>query len=220
MYCLFDFDGTLFDTSEGIIASSKYALDSMGIPYDSDRELSAFIGPPLMDTFIKQYNLDQETATIATKLFREYYGREGVYRCSPYPGMKETLSALRENGISTFVATSKPTVFTLAILKRFHMLDCFNDIVGSNLDNSRSKKAEIISYILEKNGIGDLQDVYMIGDKKQDMIGAQMAGTRFIGVLYGFGTRDEFQDSVFVCETVEILRQTILTLFQHSREQS
>lgn len=217
MHCLFDFDGTLFDTSEGIIASSKYALDSMGIPYSSDRELSAFIGPPLMDTFMNRYNLNLEAAENAIKRFREYYEKEGLYRCSPYPGMKETLSALRDQGISTYVATSKPTVFTHAILERFHMLDCFDDVVGSNLDNSRSKKAEIIQYILEKNGIGDLQDVYMIGDKKQDMIGAQMVGTRFIGVLYGFGTKREFLDSTLVCDTVSKLRQVILTISLHRK---
>ncbi len=217
MHCLFDFDGTLFDTSKGIITSAKYALQKLKIPIGSDDELRTFIGPPLLETFKVQFELNDDDAIMATKLFREFYGKEGVYLCHPYKGIKETLSILKRKGVRLYVATSKPTVFTNAILSRYKMNDCFDDVVGSNLDNSRSKKVDIIKYILEKRDITDLKDVYMIGDKKQDYIGARDADVNFIGVLYGFGSEDEFPVSSILCKSVGDLESKIISLLKREK---
>ena len=214
MHCLFDFDGTLFDTSEGIIVSAKYALKKMDIDIGSDDELKAFIGPSLLETFKSQFGLDDDFAFKATKLFRKHYSEIGIYLCTPYIGIKETLCTLREKGIYLYVATSKPTVFTNSILDQYHLKDCFDNVVGSNLDNSRSKKVDIINYILEKHDITDVKNTYMIGDKKQDLIGAQDAGINFIGVLYGFGTEDEFSSSKILCKSISDLESKILSLLE------
>lgn len=183
---LFDLDGTLIDTSEGIISSIRKTL--RGLKIQEKNDLSVFVGPPLKLTFMKEYSLDDEKATEATKIFREYYSKEDKFKGNVYDGIYECLSLLKNNKIDLFVATSKPTIFSEEILRHFNMSDYFTEVVGSNLDNSRSKKNEVIEYILEKYGIKNKNSVLMVGDTDNDLIGANISGIRCVGVTYGFGS--------------------------------
>ena len=189
---LFDLDGTLVDTGEGILASIAHALAKLG---DSDKidanGMRKFIGPPLKPAFMEYCGYDEERALLAVRLFREHYAEIGKSLCTPYPGMHEALAALSAAGCRLFVATSKPTVFAREILSRWKMDHFFADIVGSNLDNTRSKKHEVIEYILDTHGITDKENTVMIGDKAQDLIGARQCGLPALGVTYGFGSVEE-----------------------------
>lgn len=192
-YILFDFDGTLFDTSEGILNAAKYGLEQCGIYETNIDKLKQFIGPPLKDAFVQLYGMTEEDAGVAVKYFREYYNRQGKFECCVYPGIEAMLQELKNDGVFVAVATSKPTKFATEILAGCSMQHYFNAIVGSNMDNTRSKKCEVIQYILSNYSILDKSQVVMIGDKSHDLIGAQQCGISAIGVTYGFGTIDELQ---------------------------
>lgn len=190
-YILFDLDGTLVDSSEGILNSAHSALEAMGRTENDIQKLRRFIGPPLKDAFMNLYAMDESIANKATEKFREYYNDIGKYQCCLYEGIEETLSQLRRLGRKLFVATSKPTVFSVDILKHLGIDMYFDGVVGSNLDNSRSKKCEVINYILNEYKIDDKNSVVMIGDKSHDLIGAAQCNIHGIGVTYGFGDYEE-----------------------------
>ena len=190
-YILFDLDGTLVDSSEGILNSAHSALEAMGKTENDIQKLRRFIGPPLKDAFIKLYDMEENTASEAVKKFREYYNTKGKYQCCLYDGIEEMLSQLKSLGRRLFIATSKPTVFSTDIIKHLGIDMYFDGVVGSNLDNTRSNKCEVISYILNKYKIKDLNSVVMIGDKSHDLIGAAQCNIHGIGVTYGFGDYDE-----------------------------
>lgn len=192
-YLLFDLDGTIADTEEGILSSVKYALKELKIDEPDINHLKQFIGPPLKSTFQLLYDLDDEVADYATKIFREYYAKDGKYQCKLYDGMLETLQLLKDRGYVLFIATSKPTVFAVDIAKHLGISSFFEEIVGSNLDNTRSKKADIIQYILDKYNIKEKNAVVMIGDKSHDLIGATQCDIKGVGVTFGYGTKEELE---------------------------
>ena len=186
-YILFDLDGTVVDSGEGIIASAKYALTQLGIEDQDDDKLKQFVGPPLVATFQRVYQFTEERAVLAAKIFREYYDKQGKFQCALYEGMDKVLSRLHSENKTLIIATSKPTNFAKDIAEYLGIACYFDDIIGSNLDNTRSKKGEILSYIIEKYDIENLQDAVMIGDTVHDKIGAEQVGMPFIGVSYGYG---------------------------------
>lgn len=191
---LFDLDGTLVDTSEGIIKGIEEVEKRMDfdiLPYDVKK---SFIGPPLFDSFKSHYQIGDDIAGESVRLFREYYSRQGKYECSLYFGMTETLELIKEHNIRLFVATSKPTEFAYDIINYLGLRDCFLEIIGSNLDNTRSKKEQIIRFILNKYQCVNDKTV-MVGDKKQDIYGAKVNNIHSIGVSYGFGSFDEISCS-------------------------
>ncbi len=190
-YVFFDLDGTLVDTGDGIMASIRHALDVMGEPALDEDTLRCFIGPPLKEPFMKHCGFSEERTLEAIKIFREHYARVGKNICEPYGGIREMLVRLQHAGFVLAVATSKPTVFATDILDRFDLSQYFVQIVGSNLDNTRSKKSEVIDYLLSALAIKDPSEVVMIGDKAQDLIGGKACGTKGIGVTYGFGSVEE-----------------------------
>lgn len=190
-YVLFDLDGTLVDTGEGIIASIKHAFSVLGETRIDADTMRKFIGPPLKEAFAEHCGYNAEQTAEAVKIFRAHYAEIGKDICEPYADIRECLEELREAGCTLVVATSKPTVFAKDILDRFDMSRYFADIVGSNLDNTRSKKSEVISYVLKEFGITPSDVAVMIGDKAQDLIGAKTCGISGIGVTYGFGSREE-----------------------------
>lgn len=190
-YVLFDLDGTLVDTGEGILTSIRHAFDVLGYTGMDEKEMQCFIGPPLKEAFIAHCGFSEEKASETVKIFREHYARVGKNICEPYEGIRECLSRLQAAGLLLFVATSKPTVFAKDILDRFDLSKYFCDVVGSNLDNTRSKKSEVISYILDTHEITALDETVMIGDKAQDLIGAKQCGLSGLGVTYGFGSVEE-----------------------------
>lgn len=192
-YLLFDLDGTLTDSMEGIVNSVLYALEYYGIHEEDMQKLRSFIGPPLKDSLMETYGFDDEKADEAVAKYREYFGEKGLLENAVYPGIPELLEKLKAAGKTLLVATSKPTVYTNRILEHFDLMKYFADVQGSNLDGSRTKKDEVIAYVLEANGISDREAAVMIGDRKHDVLGGKKCGLDTIGVLYGFGSRRELE---------------------------
>ena len=187
---LFDLDGTLVDTGKGIINSVYFCIKEKGLKNISLDEAKLFVGPPLVDSFMKVFKMDYENAVECTRSFRAYYAEKGKFECVLYPNVRNTLEKLVKDGFSLYIATSKPTVFAKEILDRFKIEHLFKDIIGSNLDNSLSKKNEIISFLIEKHKLEKMHTI-MIGDKANDIFGARKAGIDSIGVLYGYGSIEE-----------------------------
>jgi phosphoglycolate phosphatase len=191
-HLLFDLDGTIIEPKEGIVNSIRRAADLMGAVMPTEEELHQFIGPPIMDSFQEKLKLSYEQALKAVDYFRNYYAETGIHQNALFPGIADVLHALKQEGYILYVATSKPTVFAKEILEE-HALDTyFVEIVGCNLDNSRSDKTEIIDYIVHKYAL-DTTQCLMIGDTKFDIIGAKNHKMISIGVTYGHGDFSEHQ---------------------------
>lgn len=211
-YILFDLDGTLTDSQVGITTCVAYALEDFGIHIENLEELKKFIGPPLKESFMKFYNLTDEEGDKAVEKYRERFSTIGLYENEVYEGIPLLLERLKNQGKTLLVATSKPTVYSEKILEHFGLNHYFLFVAGSELDGTRVNKEEVIQYALEENGITDLEKVVMIGDKEHDMIGAKECGVDSIGVLYGFGDREELeqQEATYIAETVNDLEKILL----------
>jgi phosphoglycolate phosphatase len=192
-YILFDLDGTLTDSAIGITNSVMYALEKYGIVVSDRNELYKFIGPPLWDSFEKYYGFSKEEAKTAVEYFREYYRDKGIFENLVYDGFEDLLKTLKDNNKILIVATSKSEVFAKQILEYFNIAKYFTYIAGSNLDGTRVKKGEVIKYALESCNIIDLSKTIMIGDREHDIIGAKEVGINSIGVLFGYGDRNELE---------------------------
>ena len=214
LYILFDLDGTLTDPQVGITKSVQYALRHFGIDEPDLLKLNTFIGPPLTDSFMKFYGFDEAQATQAINFFREYFSKQGILENVLYEEVAELLAELHQAGYQLAVATSKPTVFAKQILDHYQIAHYFKAIVGSNLDNSRTDKAEIIAFACNELGITDLSNVLMIGDRKYDIAGAQAHGITSIGVTYGYGSKQELekQGPNYLIDTVIELRELLKRL--------
>lgn len=211
-YILFDLDGTLTDSQVGITTCVAYALEDFGIHTENLEKLKKFIGPPLKESFMKFYNLMDEEGDKAVEKYRERFSTIGLYENEVYEGIPLLLERLKNQGKTLLVATSKPTVYSEKILEHFGLNHYFLFVAGSELDGTRVNKEEVIQYALEENGITDLEKVVMIGDKEHDMIGAKVCGVDSIGVLYGFGDREELeqQEATYIAETVNDLEKILL----------
>ena len=209
MIFLFDLDGTLTDSEEGILKAFKYTLEKMNLEKVDDEILKNYIGPPLNETFKRKFNLYDEDNNRAIVYFREYYREYGKYENIPYKRMKELLEKLSKNN-TLAVATSKVEDQAIEIVKHFD-LDYFDLIVGATEGSSRSKKYEIIEYVLNKLEVKDRSKVYMIGDRFTDINGAHRAGINSIGVLWGFGSKEELEDckADYIVKSVEELESLI-----------
>lgn len=192
---IFDLDGTLTDSSKGIINSIIYALEKYDINDYDMLLLKKFLGPPLHESFEKYFGFDKEKSLQAVKFYREYFSTKGLLENEVYCGVNDLLQNLKENGKTLIVATSKPQPFTDRIMEHFDLTKYFDFIAGSNMDTSRSKKAEVIEYALSECNIKDKSKVVMIGDRAEDIIGAQKVGIDSIGVEYGYGTFDELKNA-------------------------
>lgn len=213
-YILFDLDGTLTDPMVGITKSVKYALEKFNINVDTLEELCKFIGPPLKDSFMDFYNFSEEEAERGVEYYRERYSTKGIYENLVYEAIELLLKKLKENNKVLIVATSKPTVFAKQIIEHFELNEYFNYTCGSNLDGTRSKKAEVIEYALNAAGVKDKSEAIMIGDRKHDIIGAKSLNIDSIGVLYGYGNVEELKSSGadYIVENVESLERLLITL--------
>lgn len=190
--CLFDLDGTLTDSKEGIIKSFQYTLKHFGIK-EPDCGYEHFIGPALRDIFKTHCGFDDAMAETATAKYRERYATVGMYENKLYPGVAETLAALKDNGATVALATSKTAVYADKILKHFDIYDYFSFTAGSNFDGTRSDKKELIEYALDGLNVGEerKKTAVMAGDREYDITGAKRAGIKSIGVTYGYGSREE-----------------------------
>ena len=203
-FILFDLDGTLTDSGEGIINCATLALEHFGLPVPDRTAMRVFVGPPLDETFVK-FGVPKDRANEAITVFRSRYTTIGKFENFPYPGIPEMLKKLKSNGHRLFVVTSKPEVMAVEILEKFELSQYFEQICGATLDGSRSKKEDVISYLLEKTGSSE--SAVMVGDTSFDVTGAAAHGIRAIGVAWGYGKVQDMVDAgaVAVASTVDEL---------------
>lgn len=211
-YILFDLDGTLSDPKNGITKSVQYALNKMGIIEHNLDKLESFIGPPLHVSFKDFYSLEEEEIKKAIDFYRERFSDKGMYENVLYDGIPELLNELKRKNLTLMVATSKPTVFATEILKYFKIDHYFELIIGSNLDGTRSNKAEIIQYLLDYHPMEEKDSFLMVGDRKHDILGASKIGIESLGVTYGFGTNEELRevDATYIVNSVENLKKLLV----------
>lgn len=212
-YILFDLDGTLTNSKEGITKSVQYALNKLSISVQDLDSLEKFIGPPLKDSFMEYYNFDENKAEEAVAYYREYFSKKGLFENEVYPNIEPMLLKLKNAGLHLIVATSKPTVFSEKILVHFDLIKFFDAVVGSTLDGSRSKKADVIKFALEENKINPSKTL-MVGDREHDIIGAKDNNLASIGVTYGFGSYDELKQAgaSYIVNTVDEIAEKIISL--------
>ena len=201
-YILFDLDGTLTDSYEGIIHALVYSLNKLGIEPKPDffREV---IGPPLHHTYMDIYGMSAEQSDTATAIFREYYEAKGKFENTPYEGILEVLQTLYAHDKKLMIATAKPEHMAVQIADHFGLSPYLCFIAGVTNDQLqhaddpayRSNKKEVIEYILKSNDIKDPENAVMVGDRAYDMLAAKSLGLQTIGVLYGFGTREELEQA-------------------------
>ena len=204
----FDLDGTLTDSAEGIINSVIYALSTYGIEENDREALKSFVGPPLGDSFMKRYGFSREQAEEAVSRFRVRFSSIGIFENALYDGIPELLSALKERGDRVILATSKPEVYAKRILEHFDLAQYFDFVCGADIENNaRLEKDEVLSYALETSGAKPTVS-YMIGDRRFDMEAGNKLGLFTVGVLYGYGSREELENAGadVICETVEELK--------------
>ncbi|MBE7725302.1 MAG: HAD family hydrolase [Enterocloster citroniae] len=217
-YILFDLDGTLTDPKEGITKSVRHALNHYGIQVDDLDNLTPFIGPPLTDSYKKYYGFSDEQAWEGVLVYREYFSERGWHENKEYPGIKEMLDALKAAGKVLLVATSKPEEFAGKILEYFGMAGYFDFIGGADMGETRVRKADVIRYVLEQYGLDaspeTLARCVMVGDREHDVLGARECGMDCVGVLYGYGDRQEMDGCrpAWTADTVDELKDLLLIL--------
>jgi phosphoglycolate phosphatase len=193
MHLLFDLDGTLTDPFPGITGCIQHALVALGRPSPPAESLRWCIGPPLKQIFVKLLDSqDEHLADAAVAKYRERFGSVGLFENSVYAGIEDALDGLKVCGHSLCVATSKPTVYAKRIINHFGLNKYFRSVDGSELDGTRSEKGSLIAHILERDAIAP-NDVIMIGDREHDMIGARQNKVAGLGVLWGYGSKEELE---------------------------
>ena len=213
-YILFDLDGTLTDPKEGITTSVQYALRALGIEEPDRDKLTPFIGPPLKDSFMKFYGLNEAQTEEAVAKYREWFAPKGIFQNEIYAGVPEMLIALKENGLVLAVASSKPQVFVKKILKHFAIEEYFTVVVGSELDGTRGRKEEVVEEALRQlkesksKGCGTV----MVGDRNFDIFGGKRYGLVTVGVTFGYAKEGELEEAGadYVVDTVEELGRLLL----------
>ena len=201
---LFDLDGTLTDSGEGIINCAKMTFERFGLPVPSQAELRTFVGPPLGDSFVR-YGIPAERADEAIEIFRSRYLTIGKFENHPYPGIDTMLDNLRCQGHRLYVATSKPEVTAIEVLEYFDLAKYFSCICGASLDHSRVTKSDVIAYLLEKSH--SKGKAVMVGDTAYDVIGASAHGIETIGVSWGYGKIDDILQAgaIAIADSPEML---------------
>ena len=192
-YALFDLDGTLTDPGEGITKSVQYALAKFGINVENRQELFCFIGPPLHESFEIYYGFSRPDAMKAVDCYREYYAVKGIFENLVYDGIPEALEKLQKSGVKICLATSKPEIYAKQILEHFNLDGYFTAVAGSEMDGTRTKKAEVVERALMLLGNPDVKDCVMIGDREHDVLGGAAHGLDTVGVLFGYGSRKELE---------------------------
>jgi phosphoglycolate phosphatase len=189
----FDLDGTLTDPKSGITRCIQYALERLGFPVPSQDDLVWCIGPPLHASMKKFVGTD-ELAHRAVELYRERFRDVGLYENAVYAGIEETLAKVAAGGRRLFVATSKPKVYADRIVEHFGLGGLFEHVFGSELDGTRTDKADLLAYALSESEVDPARAI-MIGDRSHDIVGARKNGMKAIGVLYGYGSLAELTDA-------------------------
>lgn len=210
---LFDLDGTLTDSAEGILNCARFALKEMGRDIPSDEILKRFLGPPLVVSFHEYCGMSEQEAKEATRLFRVRYTDTGLFENRPYKGVREMLERLKAGGIRLATATSKPEDYARRILEKFDLLGYFDFLGAATFDETRHDKIAVLKYTLESLGIKDTDKAVMVGDRSNDIEGAHSFGLKCIAVRYGYGNDEEFKKSKadFTADTPNEVADMILT---------
>lgn len=219
---IFDFDGTVCDTGEGILKSAKYALDYFGYDTPEDyRELTCFIGPPLLITFQEKFGADPVKAEELVKKFRERYTNTGLYESCLYDGIISLLKRLKANNIKLGIASSKPQNYIEALLEKFGIKSLFNCICGVSFKADCESKASIIGRCLTELGT-NAKETIMVGDTHFDIDGAKLNQIDGVGVLWGYGSKFELIEAQakFIAEKVDDIEAIALGFYEQTEEVS
>ncbi len=209
---LFDLDGTLSDPYEGITKSVQYALANFGIAAEQP-VLKRFIGPPLQTALQEYYGFTEEEAWQVVAKYRERFSDVGLFENTLYPGILELLTALKVAGKTLAVASSKPEVYVKRILEHFNIACFFDEVVGSELDGKRAKKAEVVAEALKRLGLPQgAENTLMVGDRQHDVYGAKYCGLPCAGAGYGYAEEGELVNAgaKYVFDSVEALASFLL----------
>ena len=209
--CLFDLDGTLIDPHTSITKGMQHALTFVGIKIEDRNKLNCFIGPPIRDSLQQFYNFtNSEEIELVVNKYLEYFEEKGLYENTLYPGIIDMLNRLKDAGLTLTIATSKPMVNAIKIAKHLKFDQYFDIIAGCELDGTRSRKKEVIDYVLS-NDTYKKQVSVMIGDRKYDIIGAREVDIASIGVTWGYGSREELKKEkpTLIVDSIEELIEAL-----------
>ena len=206
---LFDLDGTVTDSSEGIINSIMYALEKLEYVPEDTSVLKKFIGPPLLDSFKKYFGFSDKKSELALKLYRDYYVPIGLYQNRIYDGIEELLQKLNVKGYDVLLATSKPELQAKQVIEHFGLTKYFSFIAGVPLNEKGFTKTDVINYALEHTATKDKSEILMVGDTHFDIEGAKACGIDSVGILYGIGDADELKDATYIAKTVKELEELL-----------
>lgn len=209
-YVIFDFDGTVVDTGEGILKSLQYSFEQMGRDIPDLNDLKKFIGPPIYYSYTHFYNVSEDEVETYIKKYRERYTVKGIYECELYKGFPEILDTLHKEGIKVGIASSKPQRLIYDVANYLNITDKFDAIVGVKIDDSNhSTKTGLVLDSMEQLGATDKSKVLMVGDRCFDIDGAAGAGVDSCGVIWGYGSEEEFKEhnaTHIVTDTEELLK--------------
>lgn len=212
---LFDMDGTIMDSAPGVLNSVIYALDHFGIKVKDLSEIRGFMGPPLVDSFMKFYGFSHADAELARDTYRVCYNGGQILNTQVYEGIPQLLGRLRDAGVKVSLATSKPESMAITILEHFGILDLFDVVTGAGMeDHVRHSKTDVIVEALNRLGISENEkdSVIMVGDRKYDLIGAKECGLASIGVYFGYADPGELEEygADHICQTVADLEHLLM----------
>ncbi len=206
----FDLDGTLTDSAPGILNAVRFALEGVGMPVPPEKELMRFIGPPLTTELQAAFGIGGEEAAALVRRFQVYFKKDGMFENRVYDGVPDMLERLLASGRQAAVTTSKPEPFARTILEHFGLSHYFTAIVGSALDErTRATKAEVVAQALETL---KPERVLLVGDRCHDVEGAHANEIPCLGVLYGYGSREELSEAEYIAESVEALSEMLAAL--------
>lgn len=195
-HLFWDLDGTLTDSAPGIINCVRYALESFGINETDDSRLLLFVGPPLVESFMNFYGFSEEKARKAMARYRERFGTVGIFENSVYEDIPRVLKALKESGKKLYIATAKPEIYMFRIIKHFNLEQYFEFSGGSDLEETRSHKDQVIDFVVKSQHLEEelkAGKILMIGDRKHDIEGAHKNGMKCCAVNWGYGSAEEFK---------------------------
>lgn len=211
-FLLFDMDGMLVDTREGILKCAAHALSAFGIEVEDLSSLTKFVGPPLSYSFTEFYGLSPEDAKKAVAIYRERYSAKGQYECYVFDGVPEMLQALLKKGYRLCIATSKLESYAKSMLDRLGIGCYFEQVIGATPDEAISTKDEVIKASLGRMGITDRQRALMIGDRKHDVLGAKKCGLDSFGVYMGCAEESEHEaaGATYIANSIQSLQDALL----------
>ncbi|MBQ7907144.1 MAG: HAD hydrolase-like protein [Clostridia bacterium] len=208
---LFDMDGTLVNTFEGVKNSLIYAFEKLGDPVQDN--LQRFIGPPLTQSFKEFCGYDEEKMNLAIEYYREYYAKQGIDECQLYDGIKELLRDLKNAGVKIYLATSKPDIFAHRLAHNFEISPYFDYFACASADEkTRTTKEQVMALAMEQLEGYDKKDIVMIGDRHFDINGAKAFGISSIGVTFGFGSEEELRETgaTHIAHNTEEIKSIVL----------